>query len=72
MISLSIRILKLRGKSHCKPLDLIFQSCIKQEKFPTEWKNAIFVPAHIKPDKPILKFYQPVSLLLSCGNNFNI
>ena len=33
---ISIRLLKLCGKSICKPLDLIFQSCMKQGKFPTE------------------------------------
>ena len=32
---ISIRMLKLCGKSICKPLDLIFQYCMKQEKFPT-------------------------------------
>ena len=38
---ISIRMLKLCGKSICKPLDLIFQSCVKQGKFPTEWKKAV-------------------------------
>ena len=37
---LSIRMLKLCGKSICKPLDLIFQSCIKHGEFSTEWKKA--------------------------------
>ena len=32
----SICILKLCCKSICKPLDLIFQSCMKQGKFPIE------------------------------------
>ena len=32
---ISIRMLKLCGKSIGKPLNLIFQSCIKQVKFPT-------------------------------------
>ena len=47
---ISIRLLKLCGKSICKPLDLIFQSCIKQGKFPTEWKKANVVPVHKKED----------------------
>ena len=38
---LSIRMLKLCGKSICKPLDLLFQSCIKRGEFPTEWKNSM-------------------------------
>ena len=45
---LSIRMLKLSGKSICKPLDLIFQSYIKHGEFPTEWKKANVVPVHKK------------------------
>ena len=52
---ISIRMLKLCGKSICKPLDLIFQSCIKQGKFSTEWKKANVVRVHKKWDKQILK-----------------
>ena len=33
---ISIRMLKICDKSICKPLELIFQSCIKQGKFPNE------------------------------------
>ena len=36
---LSIRMLKLCGKSICKPIQLIFQSGIKHGEFPTEWKK---------------------------------
>ena len=39
---LSIRMLKLCDKSICKPLDLIFQSCIKHGEFPTEWFLSMF------------------------------
>ena len=41
---LSIRMLKLCGKSICEPLDLIFQSSIKHGEFPTEWKKPNVVP----------------------------
>ena len=68
--TLSIRMLKLCGKSICKPLDLIFQSCIKHGEFPTEWKKANVVPVHKKSDKQILKNYRPVSLLPICGKIF--
>ena len=67
---ISIRMLKLCGKSICKPLDLIFQSCIKQGKFPAEWKKANVAPVHKKGDKRILKNYRPVSLLPICGKIF--
>ena len=43
---ISICTLKLCDKPICKPLDLIFQSCIKQGKFPTEWKKANVLPVH--------------------------
>ena len=67
---LSIRMLKLCGKSICKPLNLIFQSCIKDGEFPTEWKKANVVPVHRKSDKQILKNYRQVSLLPICGKIF--
>ena len=67
---ISIRMLKLCGKSICKPLDLIFQSCIKQGKFPTEWKKANVAPVHKKGDKQIFKNYRPVSLLPICRKIF--
>ena len=41
-------MLKLCGKSIGKPLNLIFQSCIKQGKFPTGWKKGNVVPVHKK------------------------
>ena len=59
---------KLCGKSICKPLELIFQPCIKQGKSPIEWKMANVV--HKKSDKQILKNYRPVSLLPICGKVF--
>ena len=66
---ISIRMLKICDKSICKPLELIFQSCIKHGKFPNEWKMANMVPVHKKSDKQILN-YRPVSLLPICGKVF--
>ena len=44
----SIHMLKLCGKSICKPLDLIYQSCIKHGEFLTEWKKANVIPVRQK------------------------
>ena len=41
-------MLKLCGKSICKPLDLIYQSCIKHGEFRTEWKKANVIPVRQK------------------------
>ena len=67
---ISIHMLKICDKSICKLLEFIFQSCIKHEKFPNEWKMANVVPDHKKRDKQILKNYRPVSLLPICGKVF--
>ena len=39
-VMISIRMLKLGGPSLCKPLSIIFKSCLSQMKFPMEWKKA--------------------------------
>ena len=72
---ISIRMLKICNKSICKPLELIFQSFIKHEKFPNEWKMANVVPLHKKSDKQILKNDWPVAPWCSgyhyCTTSFN-
>ena len=52
-------MLKLYGKSVCKPLELIFQSCIKQGEFPTEWEKANVVPVHKKVINRFKKIIEP-------------
>ena len=67
---ISIRMLKICEKSICKPLELIFQSCMKHGKLPIEWKIANMIPVHKKRDRQVLKNYRPVSLLPICGRIF--
>ena len=67
---ISIRILKICDKFICKPLGLIFKSCIKHGKFPNEWKMVNVVPILKKSDQQILKNYRPVYLLPICGKVF--
>ena len=69
---ISIRMLKICDKSICKPLKLIFQSCIKHGKFLNVWKMANVVPVHKKNDMQILKNYRPVSPLSICGKIFEL
>ena len=63
-------MIKICGKSLCKPLEMIFKSCIKKVEYPSEWKKANVVPAHKKGDKQLLKNYRPISLLPIFGKNF--
>ena len=64
---ISIRMVKICDDSICKPLKLIFQSCVESGKFPSEWKNANVLPIHKNRDKQILKNYRPISLLPITG-----
>ena len=60
---ISSRMVKICDDSVCKPLKLIFQSCLESGKFPSKWKKANMVPIHKEGDRQILKNYQPISLL---------
>ena len=64
---ISIRMIKICGKSICKPLQLIFSQCIDTGSFLLEWKKSNVVSVHKKGDKQCLKKYRPVSLLPICG-----
>ena len=63
-------MIKICGKSICKPLQLIFSQWIDTGSFPLEWKKANVIPVHKKGDKQCLKNYRPVSLLPVCGKIF--
>ena len=67
-----IRMLKLHGPSLCKPLSIIFKLCLRQMKFPMEWKKTNVVPIQKKKknDKQCIENYRPVSLLLICSKIF--
>ena len=63
----SICMLKLCDKSICKPLSIIFKSCLIQGIFPSEWKKANVIPFHRKTNKQCVTNYRPVSLLPVCN-----
>ena len=67
---ISIRMLKICGKTICKPLECIFRECLNTDLFPLEWKKANLVPLYKKGDKQCLINYRPVSLLPICGKIF--
>ena len=63
-------MIKLCDKEICKPLDMIFVSCMEEAILPLLWKMVNVVPAHKKNDKRSIKNYRPVSLLPIFGKIF--
>ena len=64
---ISIPMLKLSDKAICKPLHMIFTSCLETGVFPLHRKKANVVPVYKKESKQLEKNYRPVSLLSICG-----
>ena len=60
---ISVRMIKLRGNSIYKPLEMILKSCLNHGIFLAEWKKANVVPVYKKGDHQCLKNYRSVSLL---------
>ena len=52
---ISIRMLKRCGDSICKPLELIFKTCLRDGRFPLEWKKINAVPIYKKDNKETIK-----------------
>ena len=67
---ISICMLKICSNSIYKPPQLIFQSCIENGEFLSEWNKANFVPVHKKANKQTLENCRPVSLFPICGKIF--
>ena len=67
---ISIRMLKLCGKSIITPLSLLFQNCINTRTSPDTWKKSNIVPVYKKGEKQIVDNYRPVSLLPILGKIF--
>ena len=63
-------MLKLCDKAICKPLHMIFTSCLETGVFPLHWKKANVVPIQEKESKQLVKNYRPVSLLPISGKTF--
>ena len=61
--NLSIRMIKICGKSITYPFKLIFEASLQEGTFPRCWKKANVVPVLKKEDKNLSKKCRPISLL---------
>ena len=66
---INIRMLNICVNSLCRPLELIFNDCLANGIFPSDWKKGNIVPVHKKYDK-CLNNYRPISLLPICSKIF--
>ena len=68
---ITIRMLEIWGNPLCRPLEVIFNDCLANGIFPSDWNKGNIVPVHKKSDKQGLNNYRPISLLPICGNFFS-
>ena len=69
---ISIRMVQICDKAICKPLHLIFSSCIEPGIFPTEWKKANVVPIHKRDDKQNVKNIELFHFFQFLGKYLNV
>ena len=62
--NVSIRMIKLCGKSIAKPLKYLFESSLTAGIFPEDWKKTNIIPVHQKESKNYLKNYRQINLLI--------
>ena len=61
--SISIKMMQICGEPVALPLKLLFETALKEKKFPDIWKLANVFPVHKKEEKNLFKNYRSVSLL---------
>ena len=64
---ISIRMLKICGNSLRSPLEFIFNNCLANEIFLSDWKKDNIVPVYKKNDIQRLNNCRPISLLTICS-----
>ena len=57
-----IKMFKSCGSSVCRPLKIIYKSCLDRGKFRLEWKKAYVVPIH----KKMINSWQKIIVLPPC------
>ena len=67
---ISISMLQLCAGVVAKPLNIIFQNCLRTGIFPNNWKYANVQPVHKKNNRQLKTNYRPISLLPICGKIF--
>ena len=66
---ISPRLLKEGSPVLARPLSLLFNRSLFQERFPSTWKDSNVTPIHKKNDKSVPSNFRPVSLLSQIGKS---
>lgn len=64
---ISPRVLKQCARELSSPLSTVFESCLRENKWPTIWKKARVVPIYKKNSRSEPSNYRPISLLSVVG-----
>ena len=64
-------MLKYCGDSICKPLELMFKTCLRNSRFPLGWKKANVAAIHKKGDNKLSKNIVQFHLYLIVGKYLN-
>ena len=62
--NVSIRMLKICGVSICKPLEIIFRTCLNHGNFSEEWKKTNVVPIFKKGDKIVVRYLKELYIII--------
>ena len=67
---ISATMIKICDQSIVEPLCCIFERCVETGLYPTQWKEANFIPVHKKGCKQNKCTYRPISLIPVFGKIF--
>ena len=67
---ISSHMIKICDSSIVAPLEITFDTCIRERTFPEKWKMSNICPIHKKESKNLKENYRPISLLPILGKMF--
>lgn len=61
------KVMKIGAEELSQPLTTLFNSCIQNNVWPSDWKRGDWIPVHKKDDKHSKENYRPITVLPCAG-----